>query len=269
MKYGLILSLMVALNCWSQTTTGKAETTGACSPAISGNNNQVTIKCRGLTKRQADNYSALLNEILKRQIDPQTVMQELDEINAKIPRLSGMLLPANDSDPLPIPFCTAKSGDLKLVLGTVAWVNPIPGNILTVNNLNKIAVHRLGSGIGVDADLTSEDGKISVQIRDNRFVVNPNNTFNVTGDQSTLIVHNDRGVEVLNVRFSNETTVRINAIFYPGPPGVRLEVNERGLKAIGVEDGGLSVDNSCFFRRPGMVVDFEMRDGHPVVLTSF
>jgi hypothetical protein len=66
--------------CKGQNTTGKAETTGACSPAISGNNNQVSINCQGISKDQAAKMTSILNKILANQIDPDAVMAKLDEI---------------------------------------------------------------------------------------------------------------------------------------------------------------------------------------------
>jgi hypothetical protein len=46
---GAFVLMLIALPCCSQTpTTGKAETNGACSPAISGSNNQVNLNCKRL-----------------------------------------------------------------------------------------------------------------------------------------------------------------------------------------------------------------------------
>jgi hypothetical protein len=229
-------------------TTGTASTSGGCSPAITGNNNQVAISCSGMSKEQAAKVSALLNEISRRQIDPQKLMDELGEISSKIPKLRGVLIPASDPDP--DPSCKASSGDLKLVMGTWTLVNPLSDKVIVIGSRDWIAVHRLGTGIGVDADLTSEDGKILVQVRNNQFVVNPNNTFNVTGDDSTLIVHDNYGVEVLNVRFANETAVRINAVFNP-VPGVRIEFTERGLKTTGTQ-ARLTLKHACSHNSGGM-----------------
>lgn len=80
MKLTLLLVLLMALPCCAQTSTGKAETAGACSPAISGNNNQVSINCPGMSKAQAEKMSSILNKILANQIDPTLVMAKLDEI---------------------------------------------------------------------------------------------------------------------------------------------------------------------------------------------
>src|SRR6266581_1060729 len=76
---GFLLAFIVS-PCCGQNTTGNAETTGACSPAISGNSNQVSINCQGISKEQAEKMSSILNKILANQIDPAKVMAKLDEI---------------------------------------------------------------------------------------------------------------------------------------------------------------------------------------------
>ena len=84
MRYGLILSLLVALPCWGQTTTtGKAESTGPCSPAVTGNENMFTINC-GIGRAQGQKLLNILNKILANQLDPNVVMTKLDEIHNDI-----------------------------------------------------------------------------------------------------------------------------------------------------------------------------------------
>jgi hypothetical protein len=73
--------VLIALPCHAQTTTGKAETTGSCSPAISGSDNKLTITCSGVGKEQAQKILAILNKILANQLDTQQVMMKLDEIS--------------------------------------------------------------------------------------------------------------------------------------------------------------------------------------------
>jgi hypothetical protein len=85
----VLLLVCFASPCNSQDSTGNAETKGACSPAISGNNAQVTIKCEGINDEQAAQLSSILNKILKSQLDPEVVKAKLDEI-----------LRAVDKDPL-------------------------------------------------------------------------------------------------------------------------------------------------------------------------
>jgi len=79
-RYKLILALFVAIPCWSQTTTtGKAETKGPCSPAVTGSNDTFTIDC-GIDKKQGQKMLDILNKILANQLDPEAVMAKLDEI---------------------------------------------------------------------------------------------------------------------------------------------------------------------------------------------
>jgi hypothetical protein len=82
MKYSLMLSLLVlTLPCLAQTSqTGKAQTSGPCSPAITGGNNQIRITCQGLTKEQGAKMVNILNTILANQLDPKVVMSKLEEI---------------------------------------------------------------------------------------------------------------------------------------------------------------------------------------------
>jgi hypothetical protein len=82
MKYSVIvLMLIVAVSCFAQTTqTGEAKTTGSCSPAVTGNNNQFSINCQGISKEQGQKMLVILNKILDNQLDPAAVMSKLDEI---------------------------------------------------------------------------------------------------------------------------------------------------------------------------------------------
>jgi hypothetical protein len=80
---GVLLVSLVLFNRMplrAQTATGNAETKGVCSPAISGNSNQVTIKCDGIRASDAKKMTALLNKILANEIDPGEVTSKLDEL---------------------------------------------------------------------------------------------------------------------------------------------------------------------------------------------
>jgi hypothetical protein len=80
-RYTLALLVLFAIPCWSQTpTTGNANTTGHCSPAVTGNSNQFTINCQGIGKEQGQKMLDILNKILTNQLDPKAVMAKLDEI---------------------------------------------------------------------------------------------------------------------------------------------------------------------------------------------
>ncbi len=75
----LMLALMLcAVPLHAQ--TGAAKTSGPCSPAVTGNNNQFTIRCDGVTKAEGDKILAVMNKILANQLDAGTVLKKLDEI---------------------------------------------------------------------------------------------------------------------------------------------------------------------------------------------
>jgi len=80
MRYAaLVVWLLIAVPCWSQTTsTGTAETQGPCSPAVTGSNNQFTIKCEGIPDKLGTQLVDLLNRVAKNQVDAQAIMAKLD-----------------------------------------------------------------------------------------------------------------------------------------------------------------------------------------------
>jgi len=76
----LLLCLLPA-TCFAQSSaTGKAETSGPCSPAVSGNNNQFKITCQGISDALGAQFVNLLNRISQKQLDPAAVMAKLDDI---------------------------------------------------------------------------------------------------------------------------------------------------------------------------------------------
>lgn len=75
----LILFLLIVVPCWSQKIeTGKAETSGFCSPAVSGSNNQFTITCQNIPEKLRIQLVDLLNRVTKNQNDAEAMMAKLD-----------------------------------------------------------------------------------------------------------------------------------------------------------------------------------------------
>jgi hypothetical protein len=66
--------------------TGNASSSGSCSPANTGNNNQFTINC-GIGQAQGKKLIDILNKILTRQLDPDAVLSKLDEIKSDLDEL--------------------------------------------------------------------------------------------------------------------------------------------------------------------------------------
>jgi hypothetical protein len=252
MKRFALLALFVSHYAYTQ-TTGSANTRAECSPANTGNNNVFNVTCVNINPATGKRMLELLNELLQRQIDPQALRQSLDEINDKIPRMKGLLLPASDRDINP-GGCPDRPGSLRAVLGTSTVItHPSGQNIIEVGGgQQRVALRRDANGwLAIDADLFDPDGSVLVRIRSNRFVVNQATTFDVqTPDASTLKVSDRRGIEVLDIRFMNPSTVRVNVslhlasgeAFIINPTGVFY--SEAGLKG-GLKDAGVFSHN-CF-----------------------
>jgi hypothetical protein len=68
----IVLILALASPCLGQASaksTGDAQTTGTCSPAVSGNNNKFTITCQNIPEKLRNQIVDLLNRISKDQSD--------------------------------------------------------------------------------------------------------------------------------------------------------------------------------------------------------
>jgi len=79
MKFAALIMLALGAYMWGQTiSSGQAKTEGPCSPAVSGNHNQVTITCKGISDKMSAQLVDLMNRIAKNQLDAEAVMDKLD-----------------------------------------------------------------------------------------------------------------------------------------------------------------------------------------------
>ena len=96
MRHGLVLLMLFALPCWSQTAqTARAETSGFCSPAVSGNNNQFTITCQNIPDKLRIQLVDLLNRVAKNQADADAMLGKLDGCLESIKEVREQQLPWN------------------------------------------------------------------------------------------------------------------------------------------------------------------------------
>jgi hypothetical protein len=79
MKPALFLLMVLGVGCYGQTVTGKAETKGTCSPAVTGSKNTFTITC-GIGEEQGAELLKIVNKILANQGDLKEFGGKLDEI---------------------------------------------------------------------------------------------------------------------------------------------------------------------------------------------
>jgi hypothetical protein len=231
MKYAQVLFLLFAIPCWSQTaTTGKAETKGACSPAVSGSKNTFIIKCPGLTKKQADEFLKVLNKLAQ---DPN----------------HGFLTPSTEPPP-PLPN-SCRSGNISDTDTRIYW----GGNVSVIRGDNTFSLVQIAGntllwarispeGIKISGTMYSEDGAV-VFLSNNEFWVNPSTTFHSENpDPHTLIVRDKWAKEVLRIHYLNPTAIRVTGrFFYPGRQPV--DVTEREVQL-----GSISISGECYVGIP-------------------
>ena len=70
--------LLLVCSVSGQQVTGKAKTTGTCSPANTGNNNTFNITCQGIPDKLGAQLIDLLNRFAKNQSDAEAMMAKLD-----------------------------------------------------------------------------------------------------------------------------------------------------------------------------------------------
>lgn len=83
----ILLSILLAMCSYGQTTSGPATTSGPCSPAVPGSNNRFQINCPGMSMEQFNQLVGILNRIARDRLDPKAVMAKLDEISAGVEEL--------------------------------------------------------------------------------------------------------------------------------------------------------------------------------------
>ncbi|MFZ1087204.1 MAG: hypothetical protein WAN35_19750 [Terracidiphilus sp.] len=85
MKFFVILTLMMAMSCFGQSTSsGQAETKGLCSPALTGSGNIVTLTCYNVDRKLADQIGKLVASSKQDNKTLQEISEKLDAILAEI-----------------------------------------------------------------------------------------------------------------------------------------------------------------------------------------
>ena len=77
-------------------TAGGIKVQGACNQVVTGANVQVThvtLNCNGISREKAAQLVSLLNLIISRQLDPEEVYAQLNQISSKIDSLNVAISP--------------------------------------------------------------------------------------------------------------------------------------------------------------------------------
>ncbi len=129
--------------------------------------------------------------------------------------LHDVLIPANDPDPFK--QCAPVGDEVALYFGANAFkTDNFPLVVLSIADKPVVTLDRdAQKGISVSMDVIGIDGKIVARIDKNAFTVNPNNYLSQKRpDRSTLVVTDQYGDEVLNIRYVNPKVVQPNAKLY-------------------------------------------------------
>ena len=204
MRYGLTLLILIAVPCWSQTTTtGKASTSGSCSPAVTGSKNTFTIKC-GIDKEQGQKMLAIMNKILAEHLNTKAVMAKLDELiqsNAS----SGILLSPSSSGPLK--FEIGDSGAVfELEPDKPFWI-PFTGEPAA------LTIERVANHIEVSTTLRDASGKLVAEIERNEWKVRPSLLWDRNYNDNSLEVLGETGEVVLQI-VALPDRIRIQGIWW-------------------------------------------------------
>jgi len=165
------------------------------------------------------------------------VATEVDIVDA----IEGLLQPANEPDPPGPRACPSLPAQaLKVHLGSsLGWTNSDDVTVLRIKDTEVLGLRRTSNGMAVRAKVFSEDGKVVAQIIDNRFYVNPNNSFRIDRpDSHTLVVYDRHQRQVLNVRYLNPYSVSVLGIFQvPGAIPVVITQNAMFIGRSVLEQG--------------------------------
>ena len=154
--------------------------------------------------------------LLKKEDDLFTHEQQLSEA------LTGKLVPA--SDPMPENQCSPLEKDqVMMFLGdkSAHAVTTFPHTILRIAGKDVVSIDRsLTGALTILLEIRGEDSRIIARLNKGGFVINRNNELQITRpDKSSLIIEDQYGVEVLNVRYLNRQAFRLTAfLHYLGKP---------------------------------------------------
>jgi hypothetical protein len=176
----------------------------------------------------------------------------ITQIEYELRSLYGLLLPANDPDPL-TPHCATKHADgLKVYLGDelAMTVKTFPFNPVGVYERHQneetveplITIDKDAHGnIVLTTNVKNRDNKLIAQINRNVFTISEQKifrTYREHPDKSTIVVQDEYGHEALYVRYLNPHSIIFSGILYY-LPGEAFVI--KGKKV-----GSGIYDNTCF-----------------------
>lgn len=124
---------------------------------------------------------------------------------------------------------------------STSYTTDFPHTVLAIGGKSVLSLDRKDGSLTVSAKILSEDMRIIAELRENRFYINPNNYFRrERPDPHTLVVYDQQGRQVLNVRYMNKRSIKILGSFHsPGRPSIVIQEDHQVI-------GGLMMSRNCF-----------------------
>lgn len=150
----------------------------------------------------------------------------------------GWLQPANDPTPpnscdeSPVP--RVRSAKPVVMIGDNAFVpgNPQNYDALAVGQCAPLNIQRKPNGTAISVDIYSASGHLIGRLRNNGYEMAGDQRLTVerSGDLSALVIHDEKGTELLYVRLINPDAVRIRGTFTcPAPTLKTVVVTDKGI----------------------------------------
>jgi hypothetical protein len=163
--------------------------------------------------------------------DQQTITNMATQIATLTANLPwGVLEPANDPMPPPIAaWGPPPTNVVTLLIGnSVSVVYWFPHTVIRCKGKPILTISKNEQGATVSGEFFGDNGNVVCVLENNRFIINPSNYLIADRpDKSTLIVRDQKNIEVLNVRFLNPYAIRLDARFrFPNEPDLVISPYE-------------------------------------------
>ncbi len=169
-------------------------------------------------------------------------------------KLTGLLMPANESDPTH--GCNKKipADAIKVYMGSnVAYADKREDlKILRLYGMDILSIKITPLGVYLSAIIFREDGRIMAKIVNNQFLINPNNYFKLLRpDRHEITVYDKDETRVLFVRFLNEKSYYVEGVFQvPGQQPLIVTRNK-------LSKGGMTFQGGCAGNYGGAMFRFD------------
>jgi hypothetical protein len=172
----------------------------------------------------------------------------LAQVHHELRALKGILYAGNDPM-LPTGDCHPSRDSLVVFLGdtVVDYSDKFPYSLVLLGSEPMFTVEKGSHGeLLLTTTIHSRDAKVIADIRKGAFVLNPHVILDFDRpDKSTLIVRDDYGRTVLNVRYLNPRAVRLVGVFQMNPDGA-IVIDNSGVRSDGNVGVQMNISETCF-----------------------